>query len=146
MFCGAVQAEPIASDIVGYNNTGLRDYGQLVTASFLGITSGDTFNLSSVKITGYENNETFKDNGATDGDFYFTRLDDAGFTMDDTDYFAWVDVYEDGEWQGGAWYDYDGNEVNEDNDYDIAIGEALWFIAPAAGSTELFLLEFPTAL
>lgn len=97
-----------------------------------------TFNLSDIKITGYEQNESMMENGATDSDFNFTRLDDAGFTMESEEFYGWVDVYEDGAWLGGCWYDGEGNEINKDNDVTFNVGEAFWFTAPIAENGEKY--------
>ena len=58
MFCGAVQAEPIASDIVGYSS--ISDNGHKlpgIGSVFCPIGLGDTYKLSDITVSGATTDE-----------------------------------------------------------------------------------------
>ena len=132
-------------------NFKLRDDGN-------GIGNGMSYTvkLSSITVTGYENNEDMIGNGGTSGDFNFTYTDPYGWTMNDYDMFGedtvsfqWNDTYDgepgEGEWLGGSWTDFWGNEITEDFDVDIEMGKGIWFNSPIAAEGEVYYLNIPAA-
>ena len=126
MFCGAVQAEPIASDVVGYNSAGLRNGGLAkgVGSMFLRV-DGEDVTLGDLVVTGYEPGM-----GGETG-VYCQLLDGYGRSLG-VDYF-WYDDGVKGEgtecvdwWYG--WYSQDSETSY--NDVVIPAGEGVWMYSP----------------
>ena len=117
----------------------LRDDGNVIGNPFPYVIK-----LSDITIDGYQ--KQYPD--GTSSDFNFCRLTAGGSSQQDLgNSFYWEDLM-DG--NGGYWCDADSVPVDKENDYEIAIGEGLWFTAPAAeedpdsdGKTYKFVLEFP---
>ena len=121
--------------------------------SFLAISDPDGTYLSSIKVDGYQEVQSFIDAGATEGDFYFNRLNELGGTID-AEYYKWLDMMdEDGNWVGGIWLNIDdmivgGTEeqvefwgIEAADDVPLKAGEGLWFKAIAAEEGDQFYLK-----
>ena len=156
--CGAVCADVTSANVVGYNNFELRDYGNCVGASFLAISDSDGAYLSTIKVDGYQGVESFIDAGATEGDFYFNRLNELGGTID-AEYYKWLDMIgEDGNWVGGIWLNAQDQIVGGTDEQvefwgieaadDVLLtqGEAVWFKTPAAEGGAKYKLVFSGAV
>ena len=94
---------------MGYQSAELQQYGLTAGACFVPVT-GSTFDLTDLKVTGYDE--------ATEGDVQIQTLDEYGRTVANYTYY---DVP--GELTG--WLDSDDNEV-EVGDVTFQAGEGLW--------------------
>ena len=99
----------VSSSVVGYQSAELQQYGLTAGACFVPVT-GSTFDLTDLKVTGYDE--------ATEGDVQIQTLDEYGRTVANYTYY---DVP--GELTG--WLDSDDNEV-EVGDVTFQAGEGLW--------------------
>ena len=129
MFCGAVQAEPIASDVVGYanNSSGLKDTMQAmgVGSMFLNVGGADS-TLGDLHVVGYE-----PGTGGETG-VYCQLLDGAGRTLG-IDYFWYDDgVKGEGEECVDWWYGwYSQDSETSYNDVLLPAGEGVWMFSPS---------------
>ena len=99
----------LQTSVVGYQSAELQQYGLTAGACFVPVT-GSTFDLTDLKVTGYDE--------ATEGDVQIQTLDEYGRTVANYTYY---DVP--GELTG--WLDSDDNEV-EVGDVTFQAGEGLW--------------------
>ena len=119
--------------------------GQVVSAAFIGVGK-QTFNISDLKVTGWEEDTAFEY-----GDFAcrIFILTPGGATASGKDqefgYIAsWSDELND--WAGGhlpgVWYDYQSNPIvpGGENDFAMKPGQGLWFFTPVGDG------EHPTRL
>ena len=106
---------------MGYQSAELQQYGLTAGACFVPVT-GSTFDLTDLKVTGYEE--------ATEGDVQIQTLDFAGRTVANYTYY---DIP--GEVTG--WFDGDDNEVAE-GDVVVKPGEGLWTYSLNDGFTFIF--------
>ena len=111
----------------------LRDNGNVIGNPFPYVVK-----LSDITLDGYQ--DQYPD--GTWSDFYFCRMTAGGSTQyTQENYFSWEDQ---ADGNGGYWLDANGEQVTKDHDFDIEIGEGLWFTAPAAEDESYkFVLEFP---
>lgn len=120
-----------SSNIVGYVNNDLVEGGQLVSASFLKPGSNG-FNVSDIKITGYQEDTAFVDNNDYACNFFI--LDYAGRTItEEGKFFMYIDPCDwNGGFEGGQWYDYLSNEVVPGGANDVALSpaQAIWLSLP----------------
>ena len=101
-------------------------------------------NLSSLTVTGYQEDTAFVDNNDYACDFYI--LDDAGRTNKEVGkYFYYVDPCDwAGGFVGGKWYDRNDQEiVPGENDFAIPATQGLWFGTPAGDGEHVQKIIFP---
>ena len=128
---------------VGYMNNEMVDGGQLVSASFLN-PGKETFRVSDIKITGYEQDPSYFYAQDYFCDFYI--LDYAGRTIMDKDtYFSYLDSFDwdNGVFLGGKWSN-NGTEIvpGDENDFEMSAGQAIWLFNPGGGEKP-FTVTFP---
>lgn len=132
LLCGSVFAAIESANIVGYVNNDLVEGGQLVSASFLKPGSNG-FNVSDIKISGYQEDLAFYEAADYACDFYI--LDYAGRTIKgEGKYFMYIDTWDWDEYAflGGTWFDYQMNEVvpGGANDATLSPAQAIWLALP----------------
>ena len=121
--------------------------GQVVSAAFIGVGK-QTFNISDLKVTGWEEDESFLwgDYGCT---IYI--LTPGGATAMGKDqkfnYIAsWSDDLNDGDGGHlpGVWYDYQSQIIvpDSDNDFKLTPSQGLWFNTPVGDGVHLPTLIF----
>ena len=128
----AAQADVSSSNIVGYNSTKLIEGQQMISASFIGVGSDQTYWVSDLKISGYENDPMYAnwDVAAYDANFFI--LDFAGRCLNETNrkfnYHDDLDSDDPIAWVGGTWLN-NGAEITPhgENDYQLQAGDAFWF-------------------
>ena len=103
---------------MGYASANTQDGGVTVGSQFVPV-SGSTFDLTELKVTGYEAE------AGTEADVQVQTLDEFGRTVKN---FAFYDVP--GEFTG--WFDDEENEVAE-GDVVVQAGEGLWSISSGDG-------------
>lgn len=122
----------------------MRDNGQLISASFLN-PGKETFKVSEIKITGYEEDPGYYMAQDYSADFYI--LDPSGRAVKGKNtYFEYRDPFD---WVGysgflgGKWYN-NGEEITAlaDNDFELEAGQAVWFTNPGGGEAPF---QFVTA-
>ena len=105
-------------------------------------------------MTGYE--QKWQDE-SFNGQFLITKIDENGYTLDDTDMFdedtafqlAYIDEYDTdaGCWTGGYWFDFVKFEpILPETGIVFKAGEGLWFSAPESLDGETITVEFPSPL
>ena len=119
---------------MGYINKDLVDGGQLLSASFLN-PGKETFKVSDIKITGYEEDPSYYYAQDYYANFYI--LDYAGRTVMGKDaYFEYLDSFDwdNGFFLGGKWSN-NGSEIvpGGENDFEMSAGQAIWFSNPGGG-------------
>ncbi len=117
-----------SANVVGYTSAGLQNNGITAGAAFIPV-SGTTFDLTDLKVTGYET--------STEGDVYVQTLDEYGRTV--ASYF-----YYDVPGELTAWLDESDNEV-EAGTVTFQPGEGLWMVANADGFGIQSAGQVPTA-
>jgi hypothetical protein len=133
-----------SANIVGYYTSETVEGGQLVAAAFM--KPGSTgFWVSDIKLTGYQEDTAFVDNG--DYTANFCILDYAGRTTTDKGkFFIYSDAPDwNGGFEGGIWWDADSVEVvaQGENDVQLAPGQGLWLETPGGDGEHKVQLTFP---
>ena len=114
-------ADIVSSSVVGYQSAELQESGITAGACFIPVT-GKTFDLTDLKVTGYDE--------STEADVQVQTLDDAGRTVA---IYSYYDVP--GELTG--WLDENDEEVAE-GDIVIKPGQGLWTYSQDDGFTFVF--------
>ena len=111
-----LQIKATRPSVVGYQSAELQENGLTAGACFVPV-SGSTFDLTELKVTGYDE--------STEGDVYIQTLDDLGRTVATYYYY---DVP--GEYLG--WFDGEDKQV-EEGDVTFQAGEGLWTFSSSEG-------------
>ena len=121
--------------------------GQVVSAAFIGVGK-QTFSISDLKVTGWEEDASFEWGDyvcniyiltpggatATGKDQYFTYI--ASWNEELNDYA--------GGHEPGIWYDYQSQVIvpDSDNDFKLTPSQGLWFNTPGGDGVHLPVLIF----
>ena len=119
--------------------------GQVVSAAFIGVGK-QTFNISDLKVTGWEEDTAFEYGDFQCNIFILTPggATEVGKNKNFVYQASWSDELND--WMGGhlpgVWYDYAGAviEPGADNDFKLTPSQGLWFFTPVGDG------EHPTTL
>ena len=136
LLCGAALAtlDPastsLTSGVVGYNQKGLVQGKQYVTASFFGVGT-NTFWVSDLKVVGYQNDPQYVENWGYGASFFIVDtygrcLNEMGKSFGYGDNLNSDDPIE---WAGGIWLDANGDEVvpHGANDLELVAGSAIYW-------------------
>ena len=114
--CATVGLALESANVVGYTSADLQEYGLTAGACFVPV-SGNMFDLTELKVTGYEE--------ASEGDLYIQTLDEYGRTVATYNY---IDIP--GEITG--WLD-ESDEPIEAGVVEFQAGEGLWTFSNTPG-------------
>jgi hypothetical protein len=113
-----------SANVVGYANTDTQEGGLTIGAQFVPV-SGGTFDLTDLKVTGYDPEV------GTEADVQVQTLDEYGRTVKN---YAFYDIP--GDFFG--WFDDDEAEAAGENDVTILPGQGLWTMSSSDGFTFVF--------